>query len=279
MTSITNSSTFLNPDTYLNHLSPSDGLGFEIGRNVTLVTLGMLIWDILIYIPEDFRVFRRNPLQCVVLCFIFSRIFALGYVLLGVMERTMPFKHPRAPSMINTFLGVLALTTSTFLFLRRLHAVYSDSRWVRWCFTALWTLYAGVEFSVPFGINPTFIPGTHYYSDTDIKPYVGFSGILLLVYDTAVFIAISVKIATSHNSTDERVRWSTIVSGKALPRLSRAILQGGQQYYFRSYHPHHRDDVHFQYITTTQDDTYDTNHPLRSFNGLSNLSESSTIPT
>lgn len=191
----------------------------------------MIIWDILVYIPDDWRILKQNPLNCVVLCFVSSRLFALGYVLLGVLERTMPFQHPRALSMINTFFGAFALISSTFLFLRRLHAVYSDSRWTRWAFSSLWVVHAVVEFLAPFGIRPTFIPGTHYYSDTDIKPYVGFSGILLLIFDTSVFLAISIKVATSHNSTDERVKWNTIVSGRALPRLSRAILQGGQQYY------------------------------------------------
>lgn len=133
--------------------------------------------------------------------------------------------------MIQTFFGVFAITGSTFLFLRRLHAVYNHERRVRWFFSLFWAINVMAEFTVPFGIKPTPIPGTHFYRESDIRPYVGISGILLLIYDTSVFLAISYKVATSNNSTDERVRWNTIVSGKALPRLCRAILRGGQQYY------------------------------------------------
>ncbi|KAF5360788.1 hypothetical protein D9756_004984 [Leucocoprinus leucothites] len=231
MTSLTNSSTVLNPDTYLNHLTPSEGRQFELGRNIILVALGMTIWDILVYVPEDWRILRRNPLRCIVLSFIFSRLFALSYVLLSVLERTMPFQAPRTPSMTKSFFGVFSYCCSTFLFLRRLHAVYSDQRWVRWIFSLLWIAYVAVEFSVPFGVGTIHIPGTRYYRSTVTKRNVGANGILLLIYDTSVFLAITIKVVTSHSSTDERVKWSTIVSGKALPRLSRAIIQGGQQYY------------------------------------------------
>ncbi|KAJ3552461.1 hypothetical protein NP233_g12878 [Leucocoprinus birnbaumii] len=231
MTSFPEESTLLNLDTYLNHLSPSDGRQFEIGRNFTLVTLGMTICDILIYLPEDWRILRQNPFQCVVLCFVFSRLLALGYVLIGVLERTMPFENPYLPSMASSFFGLFALYCSTFLLLRRLYAVFSDSRKVRWSFSAFWIIFAALGFMGPFGFRPAFIPGTHYYRGSDIKPYMGLGGILLLVYDTSIYLAITIKIAVSHRSADERIDWRNILSGRALPRLSRAVLQGGQQYY------------------------------------------------
>ncbi|KAJ3575857.1 hypothetical protein NP233_g820 [Leucocoprinus birnbaumii] len=231
MAPLTNSSTILNPDTYLNHLSPSDGQAFEIGRNIMLVTVGMTVWDILIYVPEDLRILRRNPFQCVVLCSIFSRLFALGYVLLGALGAIMSFQDPYPPFMVKAFFGAFALSGSSFLFLRRLHAVYSDQRWVRWFFTLLWTSFFGVVFSVPWGLGMSFIPGTGYFFEVPIKPNVAVTGMLLLVFNTLVFLAISIKIAVTHNSNDERINWNTVISGRALPRLSRAILQNGQQYY------------------------------------------------
>ncbi|KAJ3561068.1 hypothetical protein NP233_g10424 [Leucocoprinus birnbaumii] len=195
MTSFPEESTLLNPDTYLNHLSPSDGRQFEIGRNFTLVTLGMTICDILIYLPEDWRILRQNPFQCVVLCFVFSRLLALGYVLIGVLERTMPFENPYLPSMASSFFGLFALYCSTFLFLRRLHAVFSDSRKVRWSFSAFWIIFAALGFMGPFGFRPTFIPGTHYYRGSDIKPYMGLGGILLMTAMATILIPLTVFIA------------------------------------------------------------------------------------
>lgn len=41
MTNIANSTVFPNPDTYLNHLSPSDAREFEVCRNITLAVFGV----------------------------------------------------------------------------------------------------------------------------------------------------------------------------------------------------------------------------------------------
>jgi hypothetical protein len=77
-------------------------------------------------------------------------------------------------------------------------------------------------------MKPTAIPGTGYYMDSGIHPYVALSFLCGLIFDSSVFMAISYKLAFMHAPADG---WKTLVSGKALPRLSRAVLQGGQQYY------------------------------------------------
>ncbi|KAF9452892.1 hypothetical protein P691DRAFT_720652 [Macrolepiota fuliginosa MF-IS2] len=211
MESVTNSSILPNPDTYLNHLSPTDAKVFEICRNITLVAFGATIWDILIYIPEDIRIMRRSSFCPVIFCFVFSRLFALGCVLCSVVERTTPIQNLYALSVVGGCLSALSVSCSGFLFLRRVHAVYANSQVIQWTFSAFWVIFAGSTATVPFGTVPT--------------------ALVSLLYDSCVFLAISYKIASQHGSPDERVGWATLVSGKALPRLSRAVLQGGQQYY------------------------------------------------
>lgn len=126
---------------------------------------------------------------------------------------------------------ILSISSSSFLFLRRVQAVYADNCWVKRAFFALWLADGGLEFTVPIGVRASHIPGTKYCIDSEPKHYVIAGGIIPVIFDTFVFLAISYKIGTSHSAQDARVSWSTLVSGKALPRLSRAILQGGQQYY------------------------------------------------
>lgn len=63
-----------------------------------------------------------------------------------------------------------------------------------------------------------------------------FPAIANLAYDTAIFFCISYRIATNHETTPDgkplgTISWGNIISGRALPRLSRAVLKGGQQYY------------------------------------------------
>jgi hypothetical protein len=98
-------------------------------------------------------------------------------------------------------------------------------------FSALWLIEDGLGVTVPLGVRAANIPGTKYCIDSEPRRYVIAGGFIPVVFDTFVLLAISYKIGTSHSTQDLRVSWSTLVSGRALPRLSRAILQGGQQYY------------------------------------------------
>ncbi|KAG6329751.1 hypothetical protein ID866_9337 [Astraeus odoratus] len=79
-------------------------------------------------------------------------------------------------------------------------------------------------------------------SDTEImdtKHCIGLSGgkylvvtmLFPLFFDTMVYIFISVKLSAIRNPCEKKVSWRMVISDSALPRLSRAVLLGGQQYY------------------------------------------------
>jgi hypothetical protein len=111
-------------------------------------------------------------------------------------------------------------------------------------------------------LSPNNIPGTNRFQDPGAKPTFEISMYAVLVFDTCVFLAISYKLAqtivirnrvvdlelergedgsgddtNTTSTTAGWAWWSRIISGRALPRLSRAILQGGQQYYLLSHSP------------------------------------------
>ncbi|KAF9449859.1 hypothetical protein P691DRAFT_811547 [Macrolepiota fuliginosa MF-IS2] len=226
------STGILNPDNYLSYLSPADAFQFEVARNLYLAVLGATIWDILIYIPDDLKILRmQRGIRVVNVCFVTSRLFALCYVLLSALGKTIPVDNCN-----SIFIGVgcccvVSVFSSSFLFLRRVQAVYANNCWVRRFFFVLWLIEGGLVTTVPIGVRAAHIPGTKYCIDSQPGHYVIAGGILPLVFDTFVFLAISLKVGRSHSIQDARVSWNTLVSGRALPRLSRAILQGGQQYY------------------------------------------------
>lgn len=145
----------------------------------------------------------------------------------------IPIDNPRAPTLAAGVLCILSIGSSSYLFLQRVRAVYADSKRVRWLFSIFWFIYTVSEITVPLGVEPAFIPGTHYYKDSGIHPVVALSFLIGILFDSSVFLAVSYKIASTHSLSDERIGWDSLVTGKALPRLSRAILQGGQQYYLQ----------------------------------------------
>ncbi|ESK89350.1 hypothetical protein Moror_16268 [Moniliophthora roreri MCA 2997] len=230
--SSTNSTKGLpNPDVYLNHIPPVTAAQFEVSRNIYLATLGAFMWDMLSSLPEDIylmRHFNSNTIP-----YFLSRISALSYVLLSVIAKTTP-----GPDCVKLEFGitscwVIAISSSSFLFLRRVMAVFADSRSIRFVFSFLWVANVGISVVTPVGSRASPLEDTGYCINGGIKHYVGAATIMPLVFDSLVFLAISYKILTSHGPGDETGwSWRTIfLPKKTLPRLSRAMFRGGQQYY------------------------------------------------
>ncbi|XP_006456212.1 hypothetical protein AGABI2DRAFT_146114 [Agaricus bisporus var. bisporus H97] len=194
----------LNPDTYLNHWTPENAFQIEVARNLYLAVLGDTANATKYPCGERFRTDS-------------DRFFALCYVFLSAFAK-------RCCCM-------LSIWSSSFLFLRRVKAVYPDNNWIKRFFSVLWFINGGTEITVVLGVGASHAPGTLHCIDIQPAHYVIAGGLAPVVFDTLVFLAISYKIGTAYSTMDVRVSWGTLISGRALPRLSRAILQGGQQYY------------------------------------------------
>ncbi|KAJ3560749.1 hypothetical protein NP233_g10632 [Leucocoprinus birnbaumii] len=227
-----------NPDVYLNHYTPDGAFQFEAARNISLVVLGATIWDILVYVPGDIMIVRRSRPCPVIFCFVFSRIFACTLVSLAVAMTTHSISDCHA--LVNSIASMIILTMSTtsFLFLQRVRALYTESRALRLAFTLLWAVISVVcSITVILGAGSAHIPGTencHYFV---VDRYTATAGFTWLFFDTLVFLAVSYWVITAHPVRDAAttrftVSWVGLISGRALPRLSKAVLQGGQQYYF-----------------------------------------------
>lgn len=122
------------------------------------------------------------------------------------------------------------MSVTSFLFLRRVQAVYTGNRSAWWIFGFLWLGTSAADVILFLGIRPNHIPGTHYCILYALRHYVSATSFMPAAFDTLVFFAISYKIAfQSINYSGSS--WHMFFSGKALPALSRAVLQGSQLYY------------------------------------------------
>ncbi|KAJ3556955.1 hypothetical protein NP233_g11857 [Leucocoprinus birnbaumii] len=221
-----------NPNVYLNYLPPDVAGQFEITRNVYLTVLGASIWEVLVYAPEDVAIVSSGfgPL---IFCFIFSRVFAIAYALLFVLVETHPISNCVAMSSAMGTMCLLAMGCTSFLFLRRLHAVYSQQRLVRWFFTFLWIVITAMTVTVVIGVDAGHIEGTGYCMMYQIHSYTAVSEFLPAVFDTLVFFAISSKLIADQQFPEiTSAGWSSFFSGD-LRGISRPLLRGGQQYYMQ----------------------------------------------
>lgn len=225
----------------------------------------------LVYILVDIKIVKHSKFHFVVFCFMSSRsvhvywfvrhnldlpcdrLSALVHVLINSMSRgSLLFSafschnwhpHPEvfptndwallAMYITSACMGILSMMMSSFLFLQRVLAIYHEEKWVRRCFCFLWAINLPSLIMVAFGGRPTQTPGTNDYQDDDIKPWVSLSLWLILLFDTAVLLATSYKIVFSFNTApaSQGVSWFNLLTGRTLPRLSRSIFRGGQQYY------------------------------------------------
>ena len=136
---------------------------------------------------------------------------------------------------------VLASTSTAMLFFLRVRALYWDNFAVKGFFTLLWLSVVGGAVTVPVALSASgrrlvhYVPGESYCLDTGTYPgYAGLSMIMPAIYDTLVFLAISYRLFPSY-TINRNVAWieriKLFFTGHDLPGLSKALLQGGQQYY------------------------------------------------
>ncbi|KAF7777714.1 hypothetical protein Agabi119p4_3786 [Agaricus bisporus var. burnettii] len=221
----------LNPDVYLNHVSPAEAHAIDIRRDLSFIILGATLWDIFTYLHIDTEIARHSRLTFVTGSFIFSRLFASGHVFLVAIN----IEPHNWIYVLSGCLCLLSMMTSSFLFLQRILAIYHDDKRVRRCFWVLWVVTSLSDIVIPVGGHQNRIPETNQNKDSDIQTWVSTSAWCLLLFDSAVIIAMSYKVfltqACGNFAENEIFSLYKLLTGRTLPAFSRAIFRGGVQYY------------------------------------------------
>ncbi|KAI6100593.1 hypothetical protein F5141DRAFT_306650 [Pisolithus sp. B1] len=217
----------LNPNVYLNYLLPSIASEYELDRNVNLATLGALIWDILSSISNDYRLIRVGKPSVVSFAYIMTRPASVVTVLLAVLLLTGPVSHCGAVSLGIVAFQVTSFAAASYLFLKRVHAVYFANKVVQHTFSFLWLVSVGTSCAAFAGAdhNSLEIADTKHCIRHQGWYALSIAFINPVLFDTLVYFAITYKILVTHTGGG----WKALCSSSALPHLSRAVLQGGQQ--------------------------------------------------
>ncbi|KAI6128217.1 hypothetical protein EDD16DRAFT_178554 [Pisolithus croceorrhizus] len=154
-------------------------------------------------------------------------------VILSVLEQAGPVPNCGLIAAISATFQIISSATASYLFLRRVHAVYVGSKNVQHAFSLLWSVGIGTSCLLLYD-------ATHsYYEIADTKHCIRQQYWALLpvafgvpvLFDCLVYCAIMHKILSSHR-TDQKKGWrSFFCHPKGLPHFLRAVFEGGQQYY------------------------------------------------
>ncbi|KAL4067975.1 hypothetical protein V8B97DRAFT_1939408 [Scleroderma yunnanense] len=220
-----------NPVVYLNYLEPNIAFEYEVTRNIYIATLGVVIWDILSCVQQDWKLLSVSKPQPVFFAYHLSRWCALVFNVISVLGHTGPISNCRSMAISMTVFCVVSVMSSDFLFLTRVCAVYYDNKLVCFVFILLWICNAGALCLLFTGIHFMEIAHTEKCITTKGEKYVAVSFLVPLFFDTMVYIAIMIKLLPSRKQNEKKVTRRSIFRVESLPRLSHAIMRGGQQYY------------------------------------------------
>ena len=129
-------------------------------------------------------------------------------------------------------LQAISTAASSYLFLKRVHAVYHGNTIIKHSFSLLWLVGVGTSCAVFSDTlrDYTEIADTkhclRYKSQVQFTVAYAFP----VLFDGLVYFAISHKII-SNNRSGNKWSWRDLWRGKVTPRFSQAILSGGQLYY------------------------------------------------
>ncbi|KAF7976454.1 hypothetical protein HWV62_6701 [Athelia sp. TMB] len=158
---------------------------------------------------------------------------AFVFLLVVALFAIAPQGQCRALQLCSSIFSVLTTTATSFLFLLRVRAVYSNSNSVTAAFGCLWFIMIAAAACQMKGEGTELIPNTQLCTQSSLHNYLLIiPSAVLCVTDTIFFLAISYRLAGNYASGEGWRAWArAFVHGDGLYSLSRSLLKSGQAYF------------------------------------------------
>ncbi|THU98148.1 hypothetical protein K435DRAFT_38204 [Dendrothele bispora CBS 962.96] len=231
-----------NPTTPLAFIPQPIADTIQLAIYVSIGSTAMFVWDILINISKDWRLITQHDITLPTIVYFTSRFCTLGTLLAITIFFTARLSDCQAAVIVLEAFFFSAMAATTLLFFFRIRAIYSQNRWVVAAFFLLWLANLGCSTTDFFLGNGFHIGPTKYCVILEVKiAYALIPAVAVLVHDTIIFTAISLKlyaqskIGVNRKGESRAELAKDLISGRKLPKFSRAILLDGQVYYMISF--------------------------------------------
>ena len=137
-------------------------------------------------------------------------------------------------SLSSAWFAAFTISFNGLLFFFRIRAVFYDTKSVVLFFAFLWVTVLGCSLAGPFGVKAVYLGEVESCVDIFIAKFVSLGPIASWIYDTLVFIAISIRIMSFSFPTKKitwRERLKCFWMGPERGFITRTVLQTGQLYY------------------------------------------------
>ncbi|KAJ6465730.1 hypothetical protein C8R45DRAFT_1173338, partial [Mycena sanguinolenta] len=230
---MSNASEILNPSNPLDFLPPTVAEPFEQSRYLYAATVGAYVWDIALNLGNEYALLFKYKVRFPTIVYFLSRIFTLAYILTCFVYGVAPVQNCSALALSYDICVLLSQTTTAMLFFLRVTAVWHRNKVVFVVFSILLLGILGAGLTIPIGVRAAHVGPTLQCIDTIVPDYTVIIAIMPLIYDTAIFLAITYRILAHTIVADSLVaRLRVFVGGTGLSTLSQALLRSGQHFYF-----------------------------------------------
>ncbi|KZP03892.1 hypothetical protein FIBSPDRAFT_834174 [Athelia psychrophila] len=220
----------LDPTAYL---PPADAKDSEFSTYMYMVTLGALVWDWVISMPDEYTILTRGAPSLSKVAYVLSRVSSVAFCLTSVVFQVADADDCQTFIRAVGALCIPALTFNSLLILFRARAVYGHSWRMTCLFVLSWCAVVGTSFAVPFALNAEHIGPTKRCIGNRISPHLAISIITNAANNTFIFVAISYRIASlSVRGNTWNARATSFFRGDGLPAVAKDLLHGGQLCYF-----------------------------------------------
>ncbi|KAF8154825.1 hypothetical protein B0H34DRAFT_538909 [Crassisporium funariophilum] len=221
-----------NPFTPLAFFPPELAFQVSVANNVLVGSLAVMIWDMLNNIGADYKLLTRYRITISMIVYFISRFASLAYLLATTILTSAPVGHCAEIWKGVPWIYPIAVPATSLLFFLRVRAMYGGNKYIVAFFSFMWLAVVGGCLTSTQGVSLIAIGPTDYCINGSLAPYVVASGIIPLVNDTFIFVAITWRLLqNSYAEATLKNGVKNILSGKHLPAFSRALLHDGQAYY------------------------------------------------
>ncbi|KAF4610056.1 hypothetical protein D9613_010298 [Agrocybe pediades] len=208
-----------------------DSSGFSY---VMVGITGAIVWDIVNSINAEYRLIRRWSLSTLV--YFLSRSATLVAFVLMSIGNTSQVQDCTGSLHARTAMFLLSVSTTSLLFLFRVHAIYYGNRYAAGIFIFLWTcvISGSVAIALAKGSNNGKAAPSDSCSETavNIITLVITSSILPMALDFIIFLAVTWRLfQNAHVTLTLKHGLKVMMFGAFLPAFSRALLQDSQIYF------------------------------------------------
>ncbi|KDR73155.1 hypothetical protein GALMADRAFT_251724 [Galerina marginata CBS 339.88] len=233
-----------NPLTIAAYLPPLLVSELSILNYIFVGTLSVMIWDLLNNLKADYLILTERNIRLPTLIYCVSRLSTLGCLLIFVIFNSAPIGHCATINKVMSGVLAVAISSTSLLFFLRLRGVYKDNIYVVFSFFMLWLAVCAGSLADALTTTGTAIGPTKYCTLGKFSPMVSVSGLIVVVDDTLVFLAISWRVM-KFSFSDARTLKGAVARffhGTDLPVFAKALLQDGQAYYLST--------IFFSFATT-----------------------------